>query len=324
MRALHLPPSSPRDYVAYGLRFRSEIALPVSPCTGQGEADVVVGLGAAPEAGALDGQRRNWNSEDGLFLLNVEGVARCVVRDGREIVIEPAGGTGATVGASTVGASMLSSALAACLQQRGTLTLHASAIATGAGAVLFAGSSGCGKSTLAAALVERGYALLADDMTGVVLDAGGRPAALPAFPCLRLRADAVDKLAWQARTRGKIRDDLDKHLAPVGSFHAAPLPVRATTHLAMLCRHTYRRRYLRGSEARREHFRTAVALARFAPLACVTRPFHPFRLDALADEIERRLQVDRPAGADGPPVTADAAAARNTDPGRERLRDEVS
>ena len=74
---------------------------------------------------------------------------------------------------------------AALLQQRGVMTLHASAIETQAGAVLFAGPSGIGKSSLAAALVERGNTMLADDVTGVVLDAAGRPVALSAFPVAR-------------------------------------------------------------------------------------------------------------------------------------------
>ena len=40
--------------------------------------------------------------------------------------------------------------------------------------MLFAGDPGAGKSTLLGALVERGYALLSDDVTGVEATADGR------------------------------------------------------------------------------------------------------------------------------------------------------
>lgn len=51
----------------------------------------------------------------------------------------------------------------------GGLALHASAAAKDGGAVILVGASDAGKSTLAAALVQRGWALAADDV--VVLDA---------------------------------------------------------------------------------------------------------------------------------------------------------
>ena len=312
------PAGSPqaREYLAYGLRFRSEIELPFLSAAGEGEPDVIVRLGAAPEAAALDLRRGIWKSASDCFLLNVDAVARYVVRQGREIVVEPAGGDDAAVRAF-----LLSSVLAACLQQRRILTLHASAIATATGAVLFLAGSGGGKSTLAAALVERGYPLLADDVAGIVVDAGGRTTALPAFPSLRLWADAIERLAWWERTRGKVREALDKHVTAVASFGRSPLPVRAAFVLGSHNRngfeiepqpdpaafetfltYTFRRRYVRGLGPRREHFRITAALARQVPLTRVTRPVHPFLLEALADAVERRLQADDPrstAGARG-------------------------
>ena len=74
------------------------------------------------------------------------------------------------------------------------MTLHASAVAVDGGAVLLAGGSGAGKPSLAAAFVQRGYGLLADDIAGVVVDRERRATALPAFPCLRLWDDALDSL----------------------------------------------------------------------------------------------------------------------------------
>ena len=301
-----------RDYTAWGLRIRCELPVPFAAAAGDapGTPDVTVRLGAVPEALEAPRDRRGrWESAPGVFLLKVDGVARYLVTAGRDVVVEPAGGD-----ESAVTAFLPGSVMAACLQQRGIVTLHASAVEIGGGAALFAGASGSGKSTLLAALVDRGYPMLADDVTGVVLDDGGRPTALPAFPCVRLWADAVDALGWRERTRGRVRDELDKQLAPVDLFHASPLPVRAVFALAshnrdefridgspagdafhLLLGHTYRRRFLRGLARRPEHFRVLAAMARRVPVTSVTRPAHPYRLGALADEIERRLPA-----ADGP------------------------
>ena len=299
--------TSTTDYHAYGLRLRSEIALPLTAAKGQAEPDVTIRYGAVPEGLPEPVEKWGiWESGPGEFLLNLDGAARFRVSEGREIVVESAGGDD-----GLVTALLLSSVLAACLQQRGILTLQASAVATDAGAVLFAGSTRTGKSTLLAALVERGYPMLADDISGIVLDSGGRPTALPAFPCIRLWANAVDALGWGERTSERVRDGVGKFLAPVERFRAAPVAVRgifalgvhgrdtieiegasSATAVRLLLRHTYRRKFLRGFGQGPQHFRAVTAVARRVPVACAIRPMYPFRPRRLADGIERRLHAE--------------------------------
>ena len=309
-------------YTAYGLRVQSPIALPFVPASSapHHEPDVTIHVGAVPLAlPAPVDKRGHWQSAPGAFLLNVDGVARYLVRAGRNILVEPRGG-----GDRDVAVFLAGSVLAALLQQRGVVTLHASAIETPAGAVLFLGRSGDGKSSLLAAMVQRGHAMLADDVTGVILDSGGRPTALSAFPCARLWADALDELGWQAPTRGRVQKGLEKYLAPVGRFRATPLAVRAaymltpspgsgieiepcTRHTAFerLLKYTYRRRYLSGLGQRPAHFRAVAAMAGQVPAFRVKRPAHPLQINALADEIERSLcergaeTVSPAAGASG-------------------------
>ncbi len=315
---------------AYGLRIRSEIPLPFRSAAWEAEPDVAIRVGATPEALAPSADRfGSWQTVPGIYLLRAKGVARYLVTGGREIVVQPTGGSEARLQDFLVG-----SVLAACLQQRGIATFHASAIATGAGAVLFAGHSGSGKSTLLAALLDRGYPMLADDVTGVVLDSGGRPTALAAFPRVRLCADAVDKLGWQARTRGPAPAGVDKRrFAPV-EFRVEPLAVAAIFVLSphtgaeleitpappaqafwLLLQHTYRIKSLLGLEERRgQHFRTVEALARRVPVTRVRRPVHPFLPDRLAEEIERRLPAGRTADADYPPVPVPPALVARTLP----------
>ena len=309
------------DYRAYGLWVRSPIALPfirvpVPPAAG--EPDVTIRIGATPEALPAPVESRGlWEAAPGAFLRNVRGVARFMVTGGRDVLVEPCGG-----GDHVIGLFLTGSVFAVLLQQRGKATLHAGAIETGAGAVLFAGDKGSGKSSLLAALIERGYAMLADDVTGVVPDAGGGAVALSAFPCMKLWADTLDELAWQERARGRVQEGQEKYLVPVERFRTTPLAVRAVCVLGShrregieigavppadafgwLCRHTYRGKYLRGLGQQPAHFRTVAAMARRVPIVGVRRPASPFRLDTLADRIEEWLGEMGRQGAAAPHAT---------------------
>ena len=312
----------PYEYTAYGLHVRSPFALPFTPLPdgphgdggSQSEPDVRVRIGTAPAALPAPADRRGlWESAPGAFLLDVPGVARYLATDGRDVLVEPYGG------GNDVGVFLIGPVFAAVLQQRGVMTFHAAAVEVGAGAVLLLGRSGDGKSSLLAELVKRGYPMLADDVAGVVLDADGRPVALPAFPCLRLWADVLDKLAWPERARSRVRPGLDKYLVPVGDrFRSTPLPVRAVCRLSSfaedgvevetapaagtfswLLRSVYRRNFLRGLGQHPACFRTVTALAKRVPALFVARHSWPLRLDALADRIEEYL---RERGPEAPPA----------------------
>ena len=134
------------------------------------------------------------------------------------------------------------------------------------------------------------------------------PIALPAFPVTRLLPDAVHALGWRDRTRGRVHEATEKHLAPVERFRATPLAVRAVCVLASHDRDgieveplrvsaafrqmwdfTYRRAFLHGLGQRPAHVRTVVTMAKQVPVAWLVRPVHPFRLDALADRVEELL-----------------------------------
>ena len=297
-----------RDYTAYGLHVRSSVALPFTPVPDppDGEPDVTIRIGTTPASlHSPAGKPGRRETAPGVLLLNVDGVARYLVTGGRDVVAEPRGGSD-----DDLGVFLITLPFAALLQQRGVLTLHASAVETGAGAVLFAGPSGSGKSTLLAALVERGYAMLSDNLSGVVLAEGGRPTALSAIPDIRLWADALDALGWRPRTHGRVRAGLEKYRAPVARFRSAPQAVRAVylltpwnrQEIAMepvpigggafkaLWRATYRPGLVRQMKQQPEYFRTVTAVARRVPVFRVMRPVRPFRPAALVDRIEEDLR----------------------------------
>ena len=290
------------DYVAYRLRWRSSVTLPFAASPGPaGEPDVTVRPGETPESlpGAARGTPHVFEAAPGAALLHVAGVARYFVTP-REIVVEPRGGSDEDVVTFLVGP-----ALAALLQMRGVLTLHAAAVEMDAGAVLLLGGSGAGKSALAAALVERGHALLADDVTGLA-PAAGDVLALPAFPCMRLWADALPA----ADRRQRVRPNLEQYWKPAARFAAAPRPVCAAFVLEShdradfdvepmpssqafrgMRRYTYRKRLLDVLGQRSTQYRIGMAFARGVSLVRVRRPSdHPFRPAELADRIEAHVR----------------------------------
>ena len=175
--------------------------------------------------------------------------------------------------------------------------------------MLLLGTSGAGKSSLAAALVQRGFPLISDDVTGVALDAGHRPVALPAIARLRLGAHTMDEMGWRRRALSPVRRDQDKYWIPAQRTCTAPLPVHtafvleagprhtpigimplmSASAFQALWHHTHRKRMVDAMGRRPAHFRTAIAMARCVPVARVTRPGHPFLLEALAQRIEMAL-----------------------------------
>ena len=90
------------DYTAYGLHVCSSFILPFfTPLSGLAhrEPDVTIRIGAAPASLSAPADRYGpWESAPGAFLLSVPGGARCYVTDGRDILVDPHGGSDLEVG----------------------------------------------------------------------------------------------------------------------------------------------------------------------------------------------------------------------------------
>ena len=289
-------------YTAHGLQIDSEVPLPHLMPGSSRPSNVRIRYGPVPTSLPNPlGEGGYFQATPDTFLLVVRKVARFLVVKGQDILIERL----PNCCDDLLRLYLLGSAFGALLHQRGLLVMHASTIQTARGAVLFVGPSGHGKSTLLAALVQRGYAMLADDVTAVSVEAHSGPVAFGAFPCLRLCADAAARLNYPVEALTRVRsDDAEKYLVPVTRFCANPVPVHAVYNLsvhaatnillepvstvqrfAIVGTNTYRYSFLGGLGQRQMHFHAATRLAKAVHVGSITRPVSPYLLDELVDRL---------------------------------------
>jgi hypothetical protein len=212
--------------------------------------------------------------------LDVPGVARYSVEDGKRILIEPM----ADSTPEKIRLFLLGSTMGALLYQRGLFPLHGSAVETPWGAMIFVGVQGAGKSTLAAEFHRQGYRLLSDDVCAVEHSPNGLR-ILPALAQIRLCADAWQRLG----TPEGSRFDVDKYVVPMGERYCPdPVPLRAIHVLAdhevprfeplrglskvqCLLENLYRPFYLKGQRTQSQVSRLAGIIAEHASVVRVSR-----------------------------------------------------
>ncbi len=290
-------------YQAFGLKITSCLPLPAFLESEAGPCDVTVRYGMVPEE-LPDAMQRGvrFQAAPGRLLLVVDDVARYLVREGREVIIDRVPGASD----DDVRLFLQGSAFGALLQQRGLLALHASAVAVGEEAVAFMGVSGVGKSTLATALHQRGYPMLTDDVCAVTFGAGGAPFVVPGYPQLKLWGDALEKLDLDAASLPRIRPSLEKRALPVHeAFRPTPrplrrlyvlersndpvitlTPVKGPDKLLAIQAYTYRLQFLGLPALKVAHFQQAGALAAACAVVRVSRPVQPYLLEELVARLE--------------------------------------
>ena len=295
-------------YRVFGLSLESIIDCPeLLPAESASQPDLVIRYGEVPQTleNAADRGPR-WQAAPGRFLVNVEGLGRFFVRDGREICIQPL----AAVAEEAIRLYLLSGCLAILLHQRRLFVLHCSGVATERGAVLFAGKSGTGKSTMVSAFLERGYKIVADDMLALTFDDQGRVVALPGFPQVKLWADSAKALGRSTDGLRRVTAADDKFIAPERErFSSDPAPLHAiydlrvgevatpsleplahTPRFHILLDHTWQKATLTGLGVREWHFQTAARIAALTYAARLTRPPEPLDIPRTAGLIEADLR----------------------------------
>lgn len=299
----------PYYYRVFGLSLASDLACPELLQVEPASPDIVFRLGDVPESleNPVDSGAR-WQTAPGIYLLNLVRVARFLVRDGREIIIQPRPG----VAEDRVRTFLLSACLSIVLHQRHLFAVHCSGVHTGSGAVLFSGNSGMGKSTLVSAFLERGYKILADDMLALTFNEQGRVIALPGFPQVKLWADSARALGRSTEGLRRVTPEHERFVAPeVGRFDPTPTPLRAiyflrvhnkpefvleplghTPRFNALLDHTWQKLTLPGLGLREWHFLTGARIASLVYAARLTRPHEPLDIQQAADLIEKDLRLE--------------------------------
>jgi hypothetical protein len=211
------------------------------------------------------------------------------------------------------------------LRLRGTVCLHASAIAVDQSAIAILGAGGGGKSTTAAGFVKLGFKLLADDVAA--LDAeSGNVRVLSGYPRLNLWPDAAEALYGSGKALPRltpaegINGWWDKRYVELDAnrqFQQDPLPLAAVYVLGeriagepaprvermgaqdafmALTDETYVN-YALDESMRAKEFRTLGRLVRTTPVRCVTVQTGPMRPLDLCNTIladYRQLALELP------------------------------
>ena len=280
-------------YRAHGLAIRSQISLPeLSP--GNGAFDVTIRLASVPRTlGHASVRNEKFEVASGEFLIKTRTIARILVVEGRELVVEPL----RNASPGDVRHLILGWGLGALLHQRKVLLLHAAGVCDENQCFLFCAGSGQGKSTIAATLVLRGYQLLDDNLVAV-----RRGLAFPGKPEVQLHPSVVSRLPRLERRpalekRGKLavefKDSFCSGPRPVGSvFLIEPgsrwsfSSVHGTERFFALSGQVFRRPFAEALGNRKSRFDSLLNLSRRVSVTRVEVPHQDGFAEELADRLE--------------------------------------
>lgn len=219
-------------YAACGLSIESDLALPaLTASLSNGDRNrVTIEEGPVPErlTETIVNSGPNWERTANDFLLRVPKVGRFGIHKARSITYRPEGSNSV----EDLTAFLTGSVLGILLHLRGSVVLHASASIIDGGAVLFCGRSGAGKSTICAALSERGYTMVSDDLCVLSRGEDGR---------LWVDADGRHHKLWQRSLEGlnmtdrrneEVRNQIGKFYVPSRNGHHTSAPVHALYELS--------------------------------------------------------------------------------------------
>ena len=217
-------------YRIYGMQLASDIALRQLPAVSAGEEFPQITVSEAPFPDTLKADSVCYShiAADVSYLSN----SHCylLVKGGTRIFYErKKDATDALLSSYLLGwgISML-------LHQQNKLAIHGSCVSGPKGAILLCGDSGSGKSTLTTALLEKGYCLMADDITMLDCSDEASVSAYAAFPYQKLCRDAVRRLGISEEELIYIDEAKDKFLVPYrGYFPTGPVPVQAMIMLSL-------------------------------------------------------------------------------------------
>ncbi|HZW26303.1 MAG TPA: hypothetical protein VFF26_12535 [Gallionella sp.] len=286
-------------YRLYGLLAASDLPLPELFTVAGGQPQIFFRYANIPQDRLEERKQLGpfHTVSPGRLWLHVPNIARFLVLDGKEVWIDPSPG----IDEDSIRVFLLGACVGALLMQRGLLVLRGCAVRVGDGCILCLGDSASGKTTLAAALMQRGHAVLSDDIVAI----DNKNCAIPGFPDLKLWHDAAKKLGIPTEGLRRTRSCIEKFHVPLGDFFQNhPLPVRRIyalqpdnstefrlEHIAGMerfsCLHacSYRPLYIESMQLKGKHLQSCAAFSGNIPMQYLFRPEHPFMVKELADFI---------------------------------------
>jgi hypothetical protein len=180
----------------------------------------------SPEPGPSGGPDTSLERRGPWWRMSFDGVGEFWIGAARVVAV-PAPGAAPEL----VELRLLGPVLAFCLEQRGVVTLHASAVAVDGRAVGFLATHGGGKSSLAAASMRRGADLLTDDLLALDVEKGA-VRARPGYPQMRMWPAAAAHFTGDVERWPRVLAGLGKRRIEIGdggfgAFHPATVPLAA-------------------------------------------------------------------------------------------------
>lgn len=214
-------------YCAFGLIFRSEVALPeltevsLDPDTAY-DVDIVLNSAGRSLPDLDDGLIFDLHQEGDHYMAWPD-VAAFRIRGTTRIEVQPY----PNAPLAYLAFPLLGPVLGFLLHLRGQLVLHGSGVDVNGRAALFVGDKMAGKSTTAAAFIKNGHSLLTDDLLAIDLSNPNAPKVLPAFSQLKLSDEASDAIALpDAEKLPLVFEGFAKHQHRLaGSFSHQDVPV---------------------------------------------------------------------------------------------------
>jgi len=289
---------------AFGLRFSSNREFSELSCSTEQESGQPIELKWGPTPVHLSEPytvRGLYQANKHALLLSLPSVASYhVMRD--SVVVSPC----ESASDDAVRLFLFGSAIGALLHLNGVLALHGSAVRLkSGGAAVFTGNSTAGKSTLAAALGQRGYMPIADDIAAIRFDEHGVAWVYPGLSRTKLWSDALRSLNFAPQALERVRDGIDKFILPVETWQAperlshvyeitprehGDVELRSLAgmdKIELLDRQTYRRRFLDALEAKGPHIRRLAQLASQVSVQTIVRPRNRATLVEMVDALEK-------------------------------------
>lgn len=288
------------SYSAFGLKIASEIECPEMQVT-SGNPDVTIRIGSVPDNLSVSSFKGVcFEVLPGQLLLKALNVAKYLVSEGREIIVEPIDGADE----NAIRLFLLGSAMGAILHQRFILPVHGSAAIINDSGVIFAGISGSGKSTLLAYLISKGFKAITDDIAAVTFQ-GDIPFILPGLLHIKLWEDSLQKLKIQKENLQKVRYELDKYQFPILHDHSVQKtilksiyilnvknekgisikPISGIEKFTFLRNNTFRVNFIKGLKREKSHFELCNKLASNVEVKLLSRENKNFALEQLAETL---------------------------------------